>query len=259
MSARDRGRQIGARIFLLLCAAVASVSAHGQAISPQMLARAYPDHLSGVDEAFLHWRDGTRQPLTDGRPDKSFDEKLRRASLRDQLSLPYRAGPLDRPPAANDDPGRFRNAAFFDKMYGDCDKGETQKRLVDIPWVGGRSVRVTMVNGVADRLRAIREELERLPPAVKRYAFPSAGAFNCRVVKDTGARSMHAYGAAIDIGVAQADYWLWRKGAYRNRIPYKIVEIFERHGFIWGGKWSHFDTMHFEYRPEFFAPRDISR
>jgi hypothetical protein len=30
----------------------------------------------------------------------------------------------------------------------------------------------------------------------------------------------------------------------------EIVAIFERHGFIWGGRWSHFDTMHFEYRPE---------
>jgi hypothetical protein len=28
------------------------------------------------------------------------------------------------------------------------------------------------------------------------------------------------------------------------------VDIFERHGFIWGGKWAHYDTMHFEYRPE---------
>jgi hypothetical protein len=37
---------------------------------------------------------------------------------------------------------------------------------------------------------------------------------------------------------------------YRNRIPHRIVEIFERHGFIWGGKWYHYDTMHFEYRPE---------
>jgi hypothetical protein len=35
-----------------------------------------------------------------------------------------------------------------------------------------------------------------------------------------------------------------------NRIPLEIVAIFERHGFIWGGKWSHYDTMHFEYRPE---------
>jgi hypothetical protein len=43
------------------------------------------------------------------------------------------------------------------------------------------------------------------------------------------------------------DYWLWSpKGGYRNRIPIEIVEIFEKHGFIWGGKWGHFDTMHFE-------------
>jgi hypothetical protein len=33
----------------------------------------------------------------------------------------------------------------------------------------------------------------------------------------------------------------------------EIVEIFERHGFIWGGKWYHFDTFHFEYRPEIIA------
>jgi len=26
--------------------------------------------------------------------------------------------------------------------------------------------------------------------------------------------------------------------------------VFERHGFIWGGRWWHYDTMHFEYRPE---------
>jgi len=30
----------------------------------------------------------------------------------------------------------------------------------------------------------------------------------------------------------------------------EIIDIFERRGFIWGGKWSHYDTMHFEYRPE---------
>jgi len=33
----------------------------------------------------------------------------------------------------------------------------------------------------------------------------------------------------------------------------EIVDIFERHGFIWGGKWYHFDTLHFEYRPEILA------
>ena len=40
---------------------------------------------------------------------------------------------------------------------------------------------------------------------------------------------------------------------YRNRIPWEIVEVFEKHGFVWDGKWYHFDTMHFEYRPEIIA------
>jgi peptidoglycan LD-endopeptidase CwlK len=37
---------------------------------------------------------------------------------------------------------------------------------------------------------------------------------------------------------------------YVNHIPKEIVKVFEKHGFIWGGRWYHYDTMHFEYRPE---------
>jgi hypothetical protein len=37
---------------------------------------------------------------------------------------------------------------------------------------------------------------------------------------------------------------------YKNQIPLEIVKIFEKYGFIWGGRWYHYDTMHFEYRPE---------
>ena len=54
-------------------------------------------------------------------------------------------------------------------------------------------------------------------------------------------------------------HWYWRPhhGAivYRNRMPAEIVAIFEKHGFIWGGKWYHFDTMHFEYRPELLVDK----
>jgi hypothetical protein len=55
-----------------------------------------------------------------------------------------------------------------------------------------------------------------------------------------------------DVNTEFADYWLWSpKGTgYRNRLPFEIVQIFEKYRFIWGGKWEHFDTMHFEYRPE---------
>ena len=32
--------------------------------------------------------------------------------------------------------------------------------------------------------------------------------------------------------------------------PKAVVDIFEQHGFVWGGKWVLWDTIHFEYRPE---------
>jgi hypothetical protein len=228
--------------------------ASAQAVSLDALVRAYPDFLARHDAGALIWKDGTRMPVSDGRGANSFEDRLRQASILDQLSLPYVKGPLATPPAPEHDPGRFRNSALFDKMYGDCARGEVQKRLVTIPWLaksGGGSVQVTSVNGVADRLRAVSEELDKLAPDLKKYLIPSAGTFNCRTVKDTGSRSMHAWGAAIDISTKLSDYWLWsRGGGYRNRIPFEIVAIFEKHGFIWGGKWGHFDTMHFEYRPE---------
>ena len=78
---------------------------------------------------------------------------------------------------------------------------------------------------------------------------PSAGTYNCRTIANTSRLSVHAFGAAIDINSKFADYWEWSKGkdgkvAWKNRVPGAIGEIFERHGFIWGAKWYHFDSMH---------------
>jgi hypothetical protein len=220
------------------------------------LVAAYPSFLAKADAEFLYWNDGTKMPISDGRPDKTFDERLKDPSLADQMDLIYPKGTLEEPPSPKADPGRFRNVAFFNKMYGDCAQNETQKTLVVVNWLPrstNSKLKVTSVNGIAGHLRAVSDEIDRLPLKLKRFAFPSAGTFNCRGVKDTGNKSMHAWGAAIDINTTFSDYWLWSKDKkYRNRIPMEIVAIFERHGFIWGGKWDHFDTMHFEYRPELF-------
>jgi hypothetical protein len=35
--------------------------------------------------------------------------------------------------------------------------------------------------------------------------------------------------------------------------PEQVIEAFEENGFIWGGKWHRFDTVHFEYRPEILS------
>jgi hypothetical protein len=210
------------------------------------LVRAYPEQLAGYDATDLIWRDGTRMPLAAGPP-----------SILDQIRLPYPAGASAAALYRQNDAGRDRNRAFFDKMYGDCWRGEVATRLVPVVWLPqswGHTIRITAVNGVAARLAEISSELDALPAAVKRYAYPSAGTYNCRTVADTGAPSMHAWGAAIDINAGHAEYWLWPRHTPADRIPAEIIDIFERHGFIWGGKWSHYDTMHFEYRPELVNP-----
>jgi D-alanyl-D-alanine carboxypeptidase len=217
------------------------------------LIRAYPQQLAGYDSSYLIWRDGTRMPLSDGQPAKSFEEMLRHGSILDQIRLPYPAGVSAAALAPQDDPGRIRNRAFFDKMYGDCWRGEVTPLLVPVVWLPhswGHTVRATSVNGVAARLAEVSAELDALPAPVKRYVYPPAGTYNCRTVADTGEPSMHSWGAAIDINAAHAGYWLWPRAGSADTLPAEIIDIFERHGFIWGGKWSHYDTMHFEYRPE---------
>jgi hypothetical protein len=251
-------RLIAPAFLVIALAGQAAVAAAGEQAALDALVRAYPDQLAGYDSADLIWRDGTRMPLFDGRPAKSFDEMLRHGSILDQIRLTYPAGPIAAAVGPNDDPGRVRNRAFFDKMYGDCWRGEVARRLVSVVWLPrswGRSIRITSVNGLVERLAAVSEELDTLADAIKRYAYPLAGTYNCRTVADTGEPSMHSWGAAIDINAAHADYWLWHgsgviDAGLVSRIPPEIVAIFERHGFIWGGKWSHYDTMHFEYRPE---------
>lgn len=221
------------------------------------LVAAYPDALAGHDDKALHWRDGTIMPVSAEAENKTFSEILRRASILDQFRIPYPRGQLTKSPAVDVDPGRFRNTAFFTKMYGDCRKGEVSARLVSVIWLPktwGQPIRITSVNGVDQQLRAVSAELDALPEKIKRAAYPIAGTYNCRAVADTGQPSPHGFGIAIDLNIAYSDYWYWRAHdnpiAYRNRMPAEIVSIFEKHGFIWGGKWYHFDTMHFEYRPE---------
>jgi hypothetical protein len=245
------------RGFAVAIALLSGIPARGVAASVDDLVRAYPDVLAGFDGANLIWRDGTRMPVDDGRPNKSMAEQLRSSSILDQLRLPYPAGaPLL--PQPRDDPGRVRDRAFFDKMYGDCRSGGVVPALVPVVWLPntwGHVVSITSINGVDRRLAAVSRELDRLPAEDRKYLYPVGGTYACRSVADTGQTSMHAWGAAIDINPAFSDYWLWHRAGgdpppYANRIPPEVVAVFERHGFIWGGRWAHFDTMHFEYRPE---------
>lgn len=229
----------------------------------QRLVAAYPEMLDRVDGDMLVWRDGTRMPFGDGgRSAKAFEAWLADPDIDDIFAIAY---PLDpaAPPAKDEDPGRARPAQLFDKMYGDCRKGEVAKHLVTVPWLPKLSrhrLTVTRVNGVDRKLAAVSAELEALPKRFHTYLLPPAGGYVCRTIAGTDRTSAHGQGIAVDIAVKHSHYWRWSKAgadgtlAWRNDIPLEIVRIFEKHGFIWGGRWYHYDTMHFEYRPELLPP-----
>ena len=217
------------------------------------LVQAYPAFVGGVEAGFLVLRDGRRFPVSDERTDKTFAQLLAVPDVDDMFYARYPAGAAAAPPGPDVDPGRVRFEPLFVAMYGDCRRGEVTGKLRRVPWLsrhGGGTVAVTTVNGVDKALERVSAELDQLPPELIRFLVPSAGGYACRSIAGTGLRSMHAYGAAIDINTRYAHYWRWHGGRWQNRYPADIVGVFEKHGFIWGGRWHHFDTMHFEYRPE---------
>jgi len=220
----------------------------------QKLVKAYPEFLDSADENNLCWKDGTIMQWDDGIQNKTHDEKLDNPDLEDMMSQKYTPGAdWDTPPAENFEPGRIRYEPFFKKMYGKS-SSEVKKNLVSITWlpsVCGETVLVTTVNGIADKLKKVSDELEQLHPKYHKYLKRTGGTFNWRYIAGTKRLSTHAFGTAIDINTQYSNYWRWDGDmVWRNQIPIEIVQIFEKHGFIWGGKWYHYDTMHFEYRPE---------
>ena len=257
------GRGVGAAV-LAVAAGLAGPAFAWAGGSAAALLGAYPDQLARIEGDTLIWRNGTRMRVSDGVAGKSFEQMLNRPDIDDMFVLPYRPGLPRRPPGVDEDPGRVRYEPLFLGMYGDCFKGEVEPRLRRVAWIGGESVEFTTVNGADKALEAVAEDLARLPASMRRYLTPSAGTYDCRAIAGTNRRSMHAYGAAIDVNTRFSDYWRWAKPSggtipYRNRIPYDIAHAFERHGFIWGAKWYHYDTMHFEYRPELLGLRAARR
>ena len=191
---------------------------------------------------------------------QDYETRLNQAGLLDQLEQLY---PLDfATPSLNHDPGRMRDAAFFDAMYGRTE-GEVRAKLVKVLWLpSGKSVLFTQVNRADQALEAVGREIAQ-HPELRAYMTRTNGSFNYRVVAGTQRKSPHSYGIAIDFALPRdlGMYWRWsgcRPGAtcpypprlLQDQTLRRIVGIFEKHGFIWGGKWYHFDSVHFEYRPE---------
>ena len=69
------------------------------------------------------------------------------------------------------------------------------------------------------------------------------GCFSPRYIRSgrEAGLSRHAWGIAFDFNVSSNLY-----GQPPTMDP-QLVEIMERHGFSWGGRWNYPDGMHFEF------------
>lgn len=227
----------------------------------RVLLRSYPDAIVDVRDNRVVFSDG-RQIVFDDGESKTPDELLANPDVKDMFTYPYVTGPY-RAPAEDVDPGRIRNEAFFAAIYGDIG-ADVESSLVDVVWlpgVCGTVVRMNGRNGVANALDAVSQELLK-HPELHRYVANPAGGYVPRCIANTDRPSMHAFGIAFDINPDAGRYWIWDIETYGELrpiapLPEALVAIFEAHGFIWGGRWYHYDSFHFEFRPELLPPISV--
>jgi hypothetical protein len=99
---------------------------------------------------------------------------------------------------------------------------------VDVPILG----RVRCNRKLLPALRRALDELDarHLAPTIDHQA---SGCWNPRAIAGTDEPSRHAWGVAVDI------------------VPFpddpQVVDVMERWGFTWGGRWVEPDPVHFEY------------
>ncbi|MBC8060066.1 MAG: M15 family metallopeptidase [Clostridiaceae bacterium] len=220
---------------------------------------AYPEYILNIEGndqegIYLLMKSG-RKLLYDDKRNKSSDQKLANPDLQDTLEQVYPLSTVRNILDKDFDPGRCRVYGLLTEVYG-TSKQSVESKLINVN-AGNNHYQFNGNNKAADSLHAVMSELLPLAQGnstIRNCIFPCSGTFNYRIIAGTNQLSPHSFGIAIDLAVNKGDYWKWssRETAEKrlSTYPSEIVEAFEKNNFIWGGKWGHFDIMHFEYRPE---------
>jgi hypothetical protein len=156
---------------------------------------------------------------------------------------------------------------FFDFLYAAKSRIIIEDHIVNTTFLGKKT-------RVHERIDSILKQVEKeillvaeSDSTVKDFvaSLKSADCYHWREIAGTGRKSFHTYGIAIDLLPkslgGKAIFWSWTKDkdpdnwmltplSARWSPPQKVIDIFENHGFIWGGNWVIFDNMHFEFHPE---------
>lgn len=222
-----------------------------------LLHRSYPDLIYSVTNNVLRLTNNRMVVIDDGRERDHLD-LLEDGDIEDQLAQVYPLGKCFKGRKLDFDPGHIRSRAFLRLAYG-ANRHQVLRTATMIDWFGSE-VRFSTRHGAADALRRVRDELRRLPAKLHSVLKRPTRTFDWTNAPDSDRLSVHAFAFSIDLNPAFRDHWQEHLGVeigdvvgYRNRVPAEVIAVFERHGFIWGGKWHHFDTTHFEYRPAMIA------
>lgn len=276
-------KKLAQQATLTICITAATATASPKGISAiQCLKKAYPDTICDITPSKISLCSGSEiaitlaisdPPITNGMHHDHYLKHLQSATLGDQLSQGY-PSLYSGTTTGGLDPGRLRDEKFFQALYG-VNAAEVSKNLTTIRWpdpATGRDITITKINKVAERLTEVGKEIATLPADELAAVANFSGGYKWRKIGGTERLSMHSFGIAIDLTVEGARYWRWNKGFVnltthltkwlkRGKLSDKVIAAFEKQGFIWGGKWHHYDTMHFEYRPELFCggrhPQDL--
>jgi menaquinone-dependent protoporphyrinogen IX oxidase len=155
---------------------------------------------------------------------------------------------------------------FFETLWQSRDRTEAYSHQKWIDFLGRRVQIHEDIAVPLGHVEAHIQEAAKTDPEIPEWfgKLDSITGWNWRNVAGSTNRSFHAYGAAVDLLMkAQAGmetYWQWTeaKGTdwravpaeKRQNPPVAVIRAFEDQGFIWGGRWPRYDTMHFEYHPE---------
>jgi len=219
---------------------------------------AYPEFITDIElnngYVYIIMKSG-KKICYDDKKVKNLQEKLSNPDLEDTLKQIYPLSLVSGIGEDDFDPGRFRSYRLLSEVYG-TSKQDIESKLTKVKVVYS-NYQFNKSNNAAKSLQSVMTELVPLLKQnqnVRKCLLPCSGTFNYRVISGTNRLSPHSYGIAIDLSSDKRDYWKWsskeagekRLASYSN----ELVKVFENNNFVWGGKWSHFDILHFEYRPE---------
>ncbi|MCH5283622.1 MAG: M15 family metallopeptidase [Treponema sp.] len=170
--------------------------------------------------------------------------------------------------------GKVTSKFIFDAIYDSWTQRSTEAHLRRMT-LWGKWLNVHRVIGeIVDRVEAKVYELAKSDREVAEFlrTLGSCWGYNWREIRDAPTKSFHSYGIALDIlpinSGNKITYWGYEKQKgnadwmmipleKRWMPPAAVVKAFEEEGFIWGGTWTVWDNMHFEYHPELLLASKI--